>query len=487
MTGEPLTPEAARQRVLAEAARPAGEEVALAECLGRTTAAEIRSPIAIQPFDNSAMDGYALRSADTGGAGRTAKAPRPGGGDARQGGDAGAAGDAAQGGDAGGSGRGDAGAAGGATRLRLIGESRAGHPSPVAVGEGEAVWISTGAMVPAGADAVLPVEDSREEGGELLPGRPVRPGENVRRAGEDVEAGAALLAPGTQIGAAEVAVLAAAGVARVGCARRPRVAILGSGDELVPPGEPLGPGQIHDSNTHALSALVREAGADLVHVAHLSDDPASTREALAAALGPEPDRTRQPEPDARAPIEDALIPALREEGSFRRLRGVDILLVAGGVSVGRHDHVKGALAELGVEERFWRVAMRPGGPTWFGVLPREEGPPTLVFGLPGNPVSAMVTFHLFAKPALRAMLGLDPAATRTRAVLAAAYRKKPGKAHFLRCRLELIDGGRRAHLTREHQGSHVLTSMLGADGLAVIPAEAEAVGAGEPVEVELLR
>ncbi len=454
MTGAPLTPEAARQLVLAEAARLGGEGVGLADALGRVTATEVRSPIAIQPFDNSAMDGYALRSADARGVGSDEPSGQA--------------------------------AAGSARPLRLVGESRAGHPAPVAVGEGEAVWISTGAMVPAGADAVLPVEDSREEDGTVVPARPAQPGENVRRAGEDAEAGQVLLGPGARIGAAELAVLASAGLARVGCARRPRVAILGSGDELVPPDEPLAPGQIHDSNTHALSALVREAGADPVHVSHLADDNDAVRTTIAAALCPEPDQRQNTTADARAPVEDAFVSAMREERRFHRFRGVDVLIVAGGVSVGRHDHVKGALAELGVEKRFWRVAMRPGGPTWFGVLPREEGPPTLIFGLPGNPVSAMVTFHLFAKPALRAMLGLDPAATRTRAALAAAYRKKPGKAHFLRCRLELTDHGRRAHLTREHQGSHILTSMLGADALAEIPAEAEELAAGEQVEVDLL-
>jgi molybdopterin molybdotransferase len=406
----PLEPEAARELVLAEVVRVEGEVVDLQECLGRVTATEVRSAIAIQPFDNSAMDGYALRSADS-------EREQP--------------------------------------RLRLVGESRAGHPSPVPVGEGEAVWISTGAMVPDGADAVLPVEDSREEGGHLVPGRAVRPGEHIRRAGEDVEAGQVLLGAGQQIGAAEVAVLAAAGVPQVECARRPQVAILDSGDELVPPGEPLGPGQIHDSNSYALTALVREAGAAPTLVAHLPDEPTATREAISAALS--------------------------------SVRGVDVLLVAGGVSVGRHDHVKAALAELGVEERFWRVAMRPGGPTWFGVLRREGGRPTLVFGLPGNPVSAMVTFHLFARPALRAMTGLDPHAGRTHATLATTYRKKPGKAHYLRCRLELIEDGWRAHLTRESQGSHVLTSMLGADALALMPADADEVAAGERVEVELLR
>jgi molybdopterin molybdotransferase len=421
---KPLAPDAARELVLGEVVPLDGEPVALDECLGRVTAAEVRSEIAIQPFDNSAMDGYALRSADV--------------------------------------------QAGGA-RLRLVGESRAGHPSPVPVGKGEAIWISTGAMVPEGADAVLPVEDAHEEDGFVLPARPVRSRENIRRAGEDVQAGKVLFEPGQRISAAEVAVLAAAGRAQVECFRRPRVAILGSGDELVPPGQPLALGQIHDSNTYALTALVREAGADPAHVAHLPDGPAAIRQAISASLSSELHQILH-------------LP----EGKFDAVREADVLLVAGGVSVGRHDHVKGALAELGVEERFWRVAMRPGGPIWFGVLRRDGGRPTLVFGLPGNPVSAMVTFHLFARPALRALTGLDPHTGRTYANLATPYRKQPGKAHYLRCRLELIDAGWRAHLTRESQGSHVLTSMLDADALAVIPADAEEVAAGARVEVELL-
>jgi molybdopterin molybdotransferase len=434
----PLAPEAARELVLREVVPLGAETVRLEDCLGRVTAAEVRSAISLQPFDNSAMDGYALRAADTGG-------DQP--------------------------------------RLRLVGESRAGHPPEVAVGEGEAIWISTGAMVPAGADAVLPVEDTSEHGGRVLPAekvgtwgrhvlpaRAARPGENIRRAGEDVEAGQPLVPAGRQLRAAEVAVLAAAGVAEIECAQRPPVAILGSGDELIPPGQPLGLGQIHDSNTYALTALVREAGATPSHVSHLPDDAAATRQALAAALSSE--------------LHQILRPA---GGKFDAVRPPDVLIVAGGVSVGRHDHVKGALAELGVEERFWRVALRPGGPTWFGVLRRESGRSTLVFGLPGNPVSAMVTFHLFARPALRALTGLDPTAGRTQATLATAYRKKPGKAHYLRCRLELTDQGWRAHLTRGTQGSHVLTSMLAAEALAVIPAEREEIAAGERVEVELLR
>jgi molybdopterin molybdotransferase len=406
VSGPGLAPEEARAAILAEVVPTPPERVRLEHALGRVSAAALASPVSIQPFDNSAMDGYALRAADTAAAG---------------------------------------------ARLRLVGESRAGHPATVSVGAGEAVWISTGAMVPAGADAVLPVEDAAEEGGELLPGRTVAAGEHIRRAGEDVEAGQELLAAGQPLGAAELAVLAASGVAEIECAKRPSVAVLSSGDELVPPGEPLGPGQIHDSNGFALPAQVREAGARPSYANWLPDEAGATRDAIAGALD------------------------------------CDVLVVAGGVSVGRHDHVKAALAELGVQERFWRVAIRPGGPTWFGVAAGEGRRPALVFGLPGNPVSAMVTFHLFARPALRAMTGLPPHPARTRATLAEGYRKRPGKAHFLRCGLELVERGWRAHLTRGRQGSHVLTSMLGADALAVIPADREEIAAGEEVEVELLR
>ncbi|MGN6275708.1 MAG: molybdopterin molybdotransferase MoeA, partial [Solirubrobacterales bacterium] len=280
-----LAPEAAREVVLSEVAPVPSEPVALEECLGRVTAAEVKSAVAIQPFDNSAMDGYALRSAD---------------------------------------------AEGGLPRLRLVGESRAGHPAEAAVGPGEAIWISTGGMVPEGADAVLPIEDAAEEDGHLLPGRPVAVGENVRRAGEDAEAGQTLIGPGQTIGAAEVAVLAAAGVARVECAVRPRVAILGSGDELVPPGEPLGPGQIHDSNTYAVTALVREAGAAPAHVAHLPDDAEATRQAISTALSPE--------------LHQLSGLAGRQVDAVGGVVGV---LVARGVSVGRHPPVQGALGERG--------------------------------------------------------------------------------------------------------------------------------------------
>jgi molybdopterin molybdotransferase len=403
----PLAVDAAREAVLAATVPAESESVALARCLDRVAASAVRSAVAAPPFDNSAMDGYALRGADTEGEARP---------------------------------------------LRLVGESRAGHPAEREPGAGEAVRISTGAMMPASADAVLRLEHATESDGTVLAENPVAGGENVRRAGEDFRPGDLLVEAGRRLGPAELGLLAAAGVTDVDCARRPRVAVMTSGDELVALGGQLGPGQIYDSNRYSLLAQVAAAGADADYGGNLPDDPAAVRAAI------------EPKLDA------------------------DAVVVAGGVSVGRHDHVKGALAELGVEERFWRVALRPGGPTWFGVLPAAEAGqrPTLVFGLPGNPVSAMVTFHLFARPALLAMVGLPPLRERVSAILAEDFRKQAGRAHYVRCRLEPAAGGLEARLTGA-QGSHVISSMAGADGLAAIPAERELVEAGESVEVELLR
>jgi molybdopterin molybdotransferase len=405
VSSAPLSPEAAREIVLGEVLATAAETVSLESCLDRFAAAPSRAGTQVPPFDNSAMDGFALRAEDT-------LERRP---------------------------------------LRLVGESRAGRPADLGPGPGEAVRISTGAALPAGADAVLPIEIASEAEGRVTATRPVACGENVRRAGEDIEAGQQLLEVGARIGPAELGVLASVGLATVECARRPSVAVLTSGDELAGPGRPLGPGQIHDSSRFSLPALALRAGAEPTYAGALPDDPASIEASVAAVL-------------------DA-----------------DFLVVVGGVSVGPHDHVKAVFDRLGVEQRFWRVALRPGGPTWFGV--RRSSPaarPTLVFGLPGNPVSSMVTFHLFVRAALLKASGCDPDLDRSSAVFAQAYRKPPGKAHYLRCRLEATNGERRAVPTTERQGSHVLSSMLNADCLAVIPAAGEGVEAGERVEVRLL-
>jgi molybdopterin molybdotransferase len=232
--------------------------------------------------------------------------------------------------------------------------------------------------------------------------------------------------------------------------------VLTTGDELREPGEELPPGTIRNSNAFSVPALTERAGGAVVGAEVVADDPAATREALSRAL-----RAR-------------------------------IAIVCGGVSVGRHDHVRPALAELGVEEVFWGVRLRPGKPTWFGLAPasRDSTPDAgstraLVFGLPGNPVSAVVTFLLFVRPAIRAMLGTREPEGVTSATLDADYPKRPGRAHLVRCRLKLGEDGWHARPTKE-QGSHVLSSMLGADALAIIPTDSEGVRAGERVEVELL-
>ena len=246
------------------------------------------------------------------------------------------------------------------------------------------------------------------------------------------------------LGPAELGALATIGLDPAPVRRRPRVAVLTSGDELTPPGRPLGPGAIRDSNSRTVAALATLAGAEVVSVDWTPDEPEATRAALATALE------------------------------------ADVAIVCGGVSVGEHDHVKGALAELGAEQVFWRVALKPGGPTWFGI--RDE---TLVFGLPGNPVSAMVTFLLFVRPALIAMAGGAPSECRTTARLGAAYEKPTDRAHAARARLELTPEGWIVW-PLPRQGSHVLTSMLAADCLALFPTETAKAAAGETVAVVLL-
>jgi molybdopterin molybdotransferase len=401
---ELIDPEDARRLVL-ERARPlADEAVPLDDALGRILAADISSAAPVPGFDNSAMDGYAVRAANS--APATGAAP---------------------------------------VRLRVVGESRAGHPANVTLGEGEAIAISTGAMLPGGADAVVRVEDTDAADGVVAVLAAVDPGANVRPAGEDIEAGETVLRRGTAVGPAELGVLASVGAERVRCVRRPRVRIVLSGDELAPPGERLAPGQIHDSNAYTLPALAGEAGSELAGAAKVGDDPAATREAIRAGL-------------------DA-----------------DLLVISGGMSVGRHDHVRPALADLGAEEVFWGVALRPGKPTWFGAHPGGA----LIVGLPGNPVSAVVCFILFARPAILAMQGAAPDRDRTEATLATGYEKRPGRMHAVRCRLRLDSGGWLAEPTGP-QGSHILTSMLGADALALVPRDRGTVAAGERVEVELL-
>ena len=386
------------------------EPVALTDALGRVPASRVVSADDVPGFDNSAMDGFAVRSADT----REARTDRP-------------------------------------VTLRLRGESRAGRPASVALEGDDAVRISTGAMVPEGADAVVRREDAREQGESVEILEAVPSGKEIRRAGEDIAAEEVVLEAGTVLGPAELGVIASVGVSEVTCARRPRIVVLTTGDELVEPDAPLGPGQIRNSNHYAVSAQARQAGAQVVDAQVVPDSYEMTVSAIAAGLKH------------------------------------DVLVVCGGVSVGEHDHVKQALADLGAEEVFWGLALRPGHPTWFGLGPAHEDDRerTLVFGLPGNPVSAMITFHLFARPALLALMGTNTTPRRATAVMDEPYEKRPGRAHVVRCRLEQREDGWHVHPTKA-QGSHVLTSMLDAEALALLDVERDDVRPGERVEIELL-
>jgi molybdopterin molybdotransferase len=390
-----LSIRAARELVLAAAAPLAAEPVPVGIALDRVLAAEVVAAADAPPFDNSAMDGFAVAASPS--------SPRT---------------------------------------LRIAGESRAGRPAEIALGAGEAFAISTGAQLPAGADAVVRVEDTELHDGLVTLSVAVAHGDNVRRAGEDLRAGTVVLPTGTRLGPAELGVAIGAGASSVPCARRPRVVILCTGDELREPGAALGPGEIHNSNAVVLAALAARAGADVVATRVVPDEQADTEAAFATAL-------------------DA----------------ADVVLASGGVSVGAHDHVKGALGALGVEERFWRVDLRPGKPTWFGTRGAQ-----LVLGLPGNPVSSSVTFLLFARPALLALQGAPPLPSRARALLTQDVRRG-AREHALRVWLDERDGTLRATPTGP-QGSHVTGSLLGADALAFVAAGEGVATAGTAVPVE---
>ncbi|MBS1869065.1 MAG: molybdopterin molybdotransferase MoeA [Actinobacteria bacterium] len=394
MPAELQSIESARAAVVSSCAPLAAEPVPLEDAADRVLAVDVVAAADVPHFDNSAMDGFAVRSDASSGA------------------------------------------------LPVVDESRAGAPASRTLAAGEAIRISTGAELPAGADAVVPLEQAREADGRVTFAAAVEAGQHVRRAGEDLRAGAVVLRAGTRLGAGALAVAVAAGAGALACARRPRVAILCTGDELRPPGSALGPGQVHNSNAAMLAALARTDGAAVVTAEAVRDAPAATTAALSAAL-------------ARA----------------------DVVILSGGVSVGPHDHVKPALDALGVAQRFWRVDLQPGKPTWFGTRERQ-----LVFGLPGNPVSSFVTYLLFARPALRALQGAEPLPPREPATLTTDVARR-GRTQALRVRLDTSDGTVRATPSGA-QGSHVTASLPEADALAFVAAGAGVAATGSPVPVE---
>jgi molybdopterin molybdotransferase len=399
--------EEALERMLACVDPLAVEEVPIEAALGRVLGTDIASRVTLPPWDNSAMDGYAVRSADV-------TAPP--------------------------------------VRLRVLGEIAAGHAPTQQVTAGTALRILTGGMLPGGADAVIPVEDTDAPPGDAaLPPSieiraPAAPGAHVRRAGSDLREGDRLLSRGALVRPAIVGLLAASGHGSVPAHRRPRVAILGTGDELVPPGQPLGPAQIPDSNGPALAAQARATGADVVSLGVARDDREEILDRLRAGA-------------AQA----------------------DVVVVSGGVSVGAHDEVKAAFEQLGRID-LWRVAVQPGKPLAFG---RAGG--TLLFGLPGNPVSSFVTFELFVRPVLRRLAGHADLSgrPRVRARLVDRTSTSPGRRAFLRVRLESDPERPDRWLARlaGGQGSHVLSALALADGLAVVPEEVEEVAPGTELEV----
>jgi molybdopterin molybdotransferase len=332
-------------------------------------------------------------------------------------------------------------------RLKVVATLPAGQAPDRAVGVDEAVRIMTGAPIPDGADAIVMVEDTEvDDDGFVAIGRTASPGDHVRPAGEDLAAGQVAFEPFTVLGPGHLGVLASLGYRRVPVFRRARVGVLSTGDELVDDGGALRPGQIRDSNRPTLVAMVHEAGCDAVDLGVVADD-------------------------------EAAITAVLERG----LAECDALVTSGGVSMGDFDYIKVVLDRMGAM-RWWQVAIKPAKPLAFGMV---SGKP--VFGLPGNPVSSMVSFELFARPALRRMMGhRDPFRPTVEAVADEAVRRRPdGKVHFVRVVASTADDGRWHIRSSGGQGSNLLRAMALANALAVVP-DGDGVAQGGDVEVMLL-
>ena len=379
--------------VLERVERLPAETLPYDAALGRVLAEDARARVDLPPFDSSAMDGFALRSADT-----------PG-------------------------------------RLPVAHRIAAGSPAPRALDAGEAMGIATGGAVPAGADAVIPFEYVVERDNTIEIEQAVEVGANVRPAGGDVRAGEKVVEAGARLGARHLAALAAAGVSEVQVARRPRAAVVVTGSELRPPGEPLAPGQIYEANGILLEGQLRSSGAEVERSGSVVDEEAAHRDALARGLE------------------------------------ADVLVTSGGVSVGPHDLVRSILAELGVEEVFWGVSVKPGKPVSFGVTGNR-----LVFGLPGNPVSVLVGFELFVRPALLALQGsVDPGPRFERGILGASLARSPGRDELVRARIRRPSDGPVLEPLAGRE-SHMIARAAGADALVLVSRGEGVATEGEAVE-----
>lgn len=383
-----FTIEQAQASIVERCAPLEAERVALALAAGRVTAEAARAVVDLPPFPSSAMDGFAVRAADVPGT------------------------------------------------LTVVGHIAAGSPAARPLAEGEAMAISTGGVVPDGADAVVPIEVVEDRGDAVDVPSAVEAGAHVRPRGGDVAAGGVVVAEGTRLGATQLGALAAAGVAEVACARRPRVTVLATGSELVPPGTPLEPGQVYEANALMLASALASAGADVERLPAVADDEAAHRAAIERGLE------------------------------------ADVLVTSGGVSVGPHDLVRRIESELGVEEVFWQVAMRPGKPVAFGLRGR-----TLVFGLPGNPVSSLVGCELFVKPAVRALQGMtDPLPRYEHGRLGKALRRNESRDELVRAR---VAGDALEPLTG--QESHMIARAAAADALVLVSRGDGEIDAGATV------
>jgi molybdopterin molybdotransferase len=384
------------------------QDLALAQALGRVLAGDVVCPIDVPAHDNAAMDGFAFAS--------------------------------------------DALAAGGVTRLRVVGTLLAGVLHVGSVGHGGCLRIMTGAAMPAGLDTVVPLELCRSENGQVLiePGV-VQPGDHRRRRGEDLTAGQRALRRGRRLRPADLGLIASLGIAQVRVLRPLRVALFSTGDELCTPGQPLAPGCVYDSNRFSLLGALRRLGMEVIDLGLVPDDRAALQATLQAAV-------------AQA----------------------DVVLTSGGISMGDADHTRDVLAALG-EVGFWKVAMRPGRPFAFGTLHRPDGQaPSCLFALPGNPVAALVSFYVLARDALLRLAGAEPEPLPTlQARCASAIHKRPGRMEFQRAIVEPTPQGHWQVRPTGAQGAGVLRSMSEANALLVLGHDQSSVAAGEFVDVWL--